>query len=79
MEKIKDKNTLKRVAKDWVKGIIMSCETDAFWEAIDEGLLTMEEAAYIVEYTKELANKIAKGTPPVEVTQILRKHFNYEE
>ena len=70
-----DKNILKRIAKDWTKGILLACETDAFGDAIEEGLITEEEAGYIVEESHKIANRITKAQPLFRVSDIINRYY----
>ena len=75
---IQNNRILKNIAKEWCKGILLSCETNSFDDAIEEGYLTEEEASYIVEEAQRIAIKISKEPPSDDINDIIKKYYELE-
>jgi hypothetical protein len=70
-----DKNILKKIAKEWCKGILMANGGDSFLDAEQEGLLTMEETDYILRETDKIANRITKEEYSSSLDDIIKKYY----
>lgn len=78
--KIKDKYILNRIAKEWAKGILKSCDTDAFGDLIEEGYVTEDEAGYIVDrVTKKIANRLSEETDVHTLDDIVIRYYTLED
>lgn len=73
-----DKRILKQIAKEWSKGILLACEGDAFSDAIERDLITDDEASYIVAETHKIAQRITKEPYIPALTELIKKHYEYE-
>jgi len=73
-----DKRILKKIAAEWSKGILLACGTDTFIDAIDEGLITEEEAGYIVDESHKIARRLFKGEQLFDVDEIIKKYYEME-
>ncbi|PHR23577.1 MAG: hypothetical protein COA36_16735 [Desulfotalea sp.] len=73
-----DKNILKKIAKEWCKGILLANEGDSFSDTIDNGLLTEKEAAFILKETTKIAERITKETYSTSLELIVRKYYEIE-
>jgi len=69
---IMDKRILKKIAKDWAKGILYSTGTDSF---DDDSLLDIDEQQYVVEQVQNIALKIAKGNIETNLDDIVAKYY----
>ncbi|MBA3986846.1 MAG: hypothetical protein H0X63_09830, partial [Flavobacteriales bacterium] len=50
-----NKNLLKKIAKEWCKGILLANDGYSFGDSIEDGMITEEEADFIVTETKKIA------------------------
>lgn len=73
-----DKRILKKITKEWCKGILLACETDAFSESVSEGLITEEEAGYIVDEAHKLAERITDSRQLFDVKEIIKQYYEIE-
>ncbi len=73
-----DKLILRKIAKEWCKGILMACEGDAFGEAIDNELITEEEVNYVVKESHKIAERITKEPQLFDLTKIIEKYYDFK-
>jgi len=71
-----DKNILKKIAKDWCKGILLANGGDSFTDIVDDGLLTEDEVDYILKETNKLAEKITKDDYISNLEDIIKKYYD---
>lgn len=69
-----DKNILKKIAKEWCKGILLANEGGSFSDAIKEGLLTENEVDFIVGETQKIAERITKEQMTPNLDDIIKKY-----
>jgi hypothetical protein len=70
-----DKLALKKIAKEWCKGILMACDlTD---EETAE-LLTEEEMDYIQKEVFKIADRITKAPQAHNLNDCIKKHYEIE-
>ena len=67
-----DKLILKKIAKDWAKGILFSTEADSFDE---DSLLSVEEQYYVVEEVQKIAMRLTNGNVEVNLDEIISKYY----
>jgi len=70
-----DKNILKKIAKEWCKGILLANDGDSFGDAIDDGLLTDEEASFILNESYKIAERITKEPYLTSLDNIIGKYY----
>ena len=70
-----DKNILKKIAKEWCKSILLANDGDSFGDAIEDELLTEEEAAFILGETEKIAQRITKEPYTSNLTDIVKKYY----
>ena len=73
------KSIIKKIAKEWAKGVLIACQTDSFDELIEEGLLTEKEAGDIVEEVEKIADRITSEETSTSVREIVGKYFELED
>lgn len=73
-----DKRILNKIAKEWASGILYhGTGADSFE---DETGLTPDEQYYIVNQVRKEALRITKGIKPkVDLTEIVKNHYTFEE
>ena len=70
-----DKLVLKKIAKEWCKGILLANDmTDS--ETFE--LLTEEEMDYIVNESKKIANRITKEEAAICLNTCIKKYYKFE-
>lgn len=70
-----DKLMLKKIAKEWCKGILMACElTDE--ETVE--LLTEDEMEYIQNEAFKIANRITKEPQAHNLNDCIKKYYKFE-
>lgn len=70
-----DKRILKKIAKDWAKGILVSTNMDS--EFADE-VLSYEEQKYIYEEVEKIGERIIDGNTEASLDDIIKKHYDVE-
>lgn len=71
-----DKRILKKISKEWCKGILLACESDAFGDLMSEGVLTPEEVDYIIEEAMNTAERIFPNKPQeFDVEKIVSRYY----
>jgi len=73
-----DKLILKKIAKEWCKGILLACDGDALGDAQDDELITQDEASYIVSEAHKIAKRITKEPYLTSLTKIINKYYETE-
>jgi hypothetical protein len=73
-----DKNILKKIAKEWCKGILLSNDGDSFGDSIEDGLLTEDEASFILAETEKIAERITKEAYTSNLNDIIKKYYEIE-
>ncbi len=71
-----DKRILKKIAKDWAKGMLVHTDIDC--EFADE-VLTIDEQMYIVDEVAKIGERLIKGEAENNLEEIIRKHYNIVE
>ena len=70
-----DKLILKKIAKEWCKGILMNNDlTDA--ETAE--LLTEDEMFYLQEESQRIARRITKEPAAIDLNQCIKKYYKFE-
>lgn len=72
-----DKRILKRIAKEWCKGMLYANNLSSFDDELD-ALLSVEEQQYIVDETKKLADRITKEDYSTSLAQLVKKYYEFE-
>ena len=72
-----DKRILKKIAKEWCKGILLANELDAFDDKLDE-ILTPEEQQFIVEESHKIPKRITSEPYSSSLEQIVGKYYDFE-
>jgi len=70
-----DKLILKKIAKEWCKGILLANDGDSFGDSIESGLLTEEEADFILIETRKIAERITKEPYIASLNEIIGKYY----
>lgn len=65
-----DKLILRKMARDWAKGILMACDTTSWSD-----LLTEDENAYLVGEVDKIANRITPDAAEQSVDRIFEKYY----
>lgn len=73
-----DKNTLKKIAKDWCKGILYANDGDAFSDLIEDGLISEDEASFILVECNKIADRITKEPYTNSLNKIVGKYYKLE-
>jgi len=73
-----DKLILKNIAKEWCKGILLGCDSDAISDSVDRGVLTCEEAMYVVSEAHKIAERITKEPYLPNLDSIVDKYYEME-
>lgn len=73
-----DKRILKKIAKEWTKGILLACDADAIGDSVEDGILTEDEAAYVVEESHKIAERITSEPYLPTLTAIVAKYYRLE-
>jgi len=71
-----DKIILKKIAKDWAKGILFATGMDSF---DDDSPLTYEEQGYIVEEVQKIGLKLTDGDVETSLNDIIDKYYDFED
>lgn len=70
-----NKRILKKIAKDWAKGILFSTEGGSFEASMG---LTHEEESYIIEEVHKIGRRIIGGNIEVDLEEIIKKYYTFE-
>ena len=70
-----DKRLLKKIAKDWAKGILIATAMDE--DELDD-VLNEDEQMYIVEEVKNIADRITSDTAITNLVEIVGKYYKIE-
>ncbi len=65
-----DKLILRKMAKDWAKGILLACDTTSWSEVLEQ-----DENDYLVEEITKIADRITKDDPLRSVDEIFEKYY----
>lgn len=68
-----DKRILKKVAKEWAKGILLATDLQSF-----DGDLTPDEEQFIVDEVRLIAERLTKEPPLGSLPEILKKYYVFE-
>lgn len=74
-----DKKVLKKISKEWCKGILLACDQSSFFELEDNGKLTSEEVQYIVNETYKIAERITDEPYSANLESIIDKYYEFDE
>jgi hypothetical protein len=69
-----DKRILKKIAKEWAKGILLATELQSF----EESLLDEEEQDYVVSQVHKIAEMITKEESTPSLEGIISKYYEIE-
>jgi hypothetical protein len=69
-----DKRILKKIAKEWAKGILLATELQSF----EESLLDEEEQDYVVSQVHKIAESITKEESIPSLEGIISKYYEIE-
>ena len=67
-----DKLILKKIAKEWAKGILLATGVDSF---DDKSLLSIEEQTFIVNEVHEIANRLTNEKQEGTLDDIIDKYY----
>ncbi len=70
-----DKRILKKIAKDWAKGILFATGTDSFEE---NSIMSLEEQQYIVNEVQNIGMKLTDGNVETSLDDIVAKYYREE-
>ena len=73
---VKNKATLKLIAKRWAKGILKATAIDC--DTADE-LLSTDEQSYIIEQVNKIADKIIEENQNNSLDDIISEYFELED
>jgi len=73
-----DKLILKKIAKEWCRGILLANGTDSLMDLEQDGLLSVEESSYIVEECHRIAERITKEPYEANLENIVKKYYEIE-
>ena len=72
-----DKLILKKIAKEWCKGILLANGGDAMGDSIEKGLITEDEATFIVLESHKIAERITKEPYLTSLGDIIEKYYEF--